>query len=360
MKRILVTGAGGGAAIGFCRSLRKAPEEVWILGVDCDPLTLHFAEADRLFVVPRADSPDYLDILNRLVRRFDIGLIHPQPDVEVKKISEGRSALKTRVFLPKPGTIALAQDKFASHLAWKKNGLPVPHTRLLRSPDDLEEALAALGEKVWLRAVRGAGGKGSLLVAGIETARAWVDYWNGWGGFTASEYLPGANIGFDGVWKDGQLVRGHVKERISYALAGSVPSGISGTAGTIRSLDRPDVEETARAAVRVLDPGAEGIFAVDFKENAEGTACLTEVNAGRFLTSSLHFFAEVPFPLPYLYVKLAFGERDDVDFPPTEGIHLIRALDCRPRVLTEEEVRMLKKKKEENPFFEVEPSGGRT
>lgn len=199
----------------------------------------------------------------------------------------------------------------------------------------------------------GAHGKGSLLVTGKEEAKSWINHWNGWGNFTGSEYLPGKNLGFDCVWKDGKFIKGHVKERIAYALAGSVPSGISGTAGTMKSLDRIDVEEVAKAAILALDSHPNGVFAVDLKENEDGKPYITEVNAGRFLTSSLHFFAKVNYPLPYLYLKVAYGENFDFNFPYPKGTYMIRSLDCEPIIFDESYVESLSRKRENNAFFEV-------
>jgi hypothetical protein len=44
------------------------------------------------------------------------------------------------------------------------------------------------------------------------------------------------------------------------------------------------------------------------KENIKGTPCVTEINAGRFFTTS-NFFTECGLNMPYIYVKLAFGEK---------------------------------------------------
>ena len=45
--RVLVTGAGGAPATNYVRSLRLAPEQFYLIGVDCSPYHLPLAETDE-------------------------------------------------------------------------------------------------------------------------------------------------------------------------------------------------------------------------------------------------------------------------------------------------------------------------
>ena len=45
------------------------------------------------------------------------------------------------------------------------------------------------------------------------------------------------------------------------------------------------------------------------KENSRGVPCVTEINPGRFLTTSLLLFAETGYHLPFDYINLALGKR---------------------------------------------------
>lgn len=338
MKRILVTGAGGSAGIGFCRCSNGANEKIFLVGTDCNPLTAHFSETDRRFIVPRADSLSYIEVLNKLIHSLDIEMVHPQPDIEVLEISKGKDKLDALTFLPDYKVVSKAQNKFVAYRALEKQGVEVAPSSMINHLEDLERCFDEFGGKVWVRAIKGAGGKGSLLCRDTDIARSWINHWGGWGNFMGSEYLPGKNIGWDSIWEEGELLLYHTKERLEYAMAGSSPSGISGTAGTIVSIDRADVLEIAKDAVLALDPNPNGVYAVDLKENWDGVPCVTEINAGRFLTSSLHFFAITGYNLPYFYVRLAYGESPsfDVDYP--KGMCIIRTLDTPPILLKKVDV----------------------
>lgn len=338
MKRILVTGAGGSASLGFTRCLKEADEDIFLVGVDTNPLTVNFVETDKRFMVPRADSSSYIDVLNSIIGKLDIDFVHPQPDIEVLTIARNKHKLDAPTYLPDHDVISLAQDKLRSNSTWEDRGVSVARSFMIDGPEDVDTIFDELGSQVWVRAIEGAGGKGSLLCKTPEIAKSWITHWGGWGNFMGSEYLPGKNIGWDSVWKDGKLLESHTKERLAYAMAGSSPSGISGTAGTIVSLKRQDVSDIAKAAVLALDSKPNGVYAVDLKENQEGVPCVTEVNAGRFLTSSLHFFAITGYNLPYYYVRLAYGEEPSFDAEYPEGMCIIRTLDTPAKLLNKQDV----------------------
>jgi carbamoyl-phosphate synthase large subunit len=100
MKKILVTGAGGTAAINFIRAIRDTGEKIYIVGTDCSKYYIHLArEVNKRFVVPRYSDTDYIKRLNEIIEREDIRFLHAQPDVEVGRISEGIEVLITKFMM---------------------------------------------------------------------------------------------------------------------------------------------------------------------------------------------------------------------------------------------------------------------
>ena len=100
VKRILVTGAGGSPAANFIRSLRKAPEEFYITGTDADKYYLMRGEVDTRYLVPRAEDPLFLEVLNAIIAEQKIGFVHAQNDPEVRFLSEQREKVQAQTFLP--------------------------------------------------------------------------------------------------------------------------------------------------------------------------------------------------------------------------------------------------------------------
>ena len=347
MKRILVTGAGGSAAANFIKSLRLAPEPFYIVGTDIQPYHLQLAEVDKRYILPPASDPDYINRLNLLLERERIEFVHPQPDVEVLMISENRERINAKLFLPSKETIRICQDKMKTFQRLASKDVAVPASYFVSNVRDLEEALEVLlkkHEKVWLRATRGAGARASLPVCRLEHARAWIDYWAfmhgvGYGQFMVSEFLPGKEFAFQSLWYNGKLIVSQARERIQYIFGHLTPSGQTSSPSVAKTVHRKDVNEIATKAVLAVDPNATGVFCVDLKENRDGIPCVTEINAGRFFTTS-NFFAEAGCNMPYYYVKLAFGEEipclPQYDVIP-EGWYWVRMVDMGHKLIKGEQ-----------------------
>ena len=350
MKKVMVTGAGGPAAINFIMSLRISPEKLYIVGVDVNEFRIHLSPTDSRFVVPKATDENYIDILNEIICKEDIEFIHPQPDIEVRVLSENREKLKADVFLPSKEAIRICQDKFESAKLWLKKGVPTARTIEIRDEKDVERAFEELGSPIWIRAKHGAGGRGSTPAYNVETAISWINYWRArdekWE-FIAQEFLGGRNLAFHSIWKEGELITSMARERLEYIYPHLAPSGITGTPTVQRTIHDQKVNEVAVEAVLAIDSNFSGIACVDLKENKEGTPCVTEINAGRMFTTSFFFsyaskvlYGDYRANFPYLYLKLAYKEKIP-EIPKfnvlPEGLYWIRHIDAPARLVKDGE-----------------------
>jgi biotin carboxylase len=349
MRRILVTGAGGSPAANFVHSLRLAPEPFYVIGTDTSKFHLELAAVDSRYLLPRADDPGYLEELNAIVDEEQIEVVHPQPEQEVLALARDRERVSAATFLPSTEAVSLCQDKAAFAARMTEAGLPAPRFARAESEEGLREATASIlaeREQAWVRAVRGAGARASLPVSSAEQAVAWARYWIEMRGLTVSdfmvsEFLPGREFAFQSLWREGELVTSAARERLEYVFGHLMPSGQSSSPSVARSLHREDVNELASAAVRAVDPRATGVFCVDLKEDEERRPLVTEINAGRFFTTS-NFFAAAGANMPYQYVRLACGE--DIDGLPRydaveEGLYWVRMIDMGYKLVREGEWR---------------------
>lgn len=341
MKRVLITGAGGPAGVNFINSLRDAPEKMYLVGTDINKYHLGWANTDKKYLVPSFNHPEYIERLNELIEKEKIELVHAQPDGEVRLLSENREKIRARLYLPKKETIGICQDKFASGRVWKEKGLPLVETIYIRNPEDLKKAKRIFGYPYWVRASVGYSSRGSTLVENEKTALAWIEYWVSRGTewkFIAQAYLPGKIIAFQSLWKDGELITSQARERIEYLYAYLAPSGITNTPTIAKTVQREDVNEMATKCILAIDKQATGIFCLDLRENEKGEPVPTEINAGRFFTTS-YFFTKAGINMPYYYVKLAYGEKI-LQLPKynalPEGLYWCRHIDC-PAILGREE-----------------------
>jgi len=289
-----------------------------LLGTDSNAYFVHLSVADKTFLVPGAKDPSYIEKLNEIISEEHIEFLHAQPDVEVEVVSENREKIKAPVYLPSKAAVKACQDKLESAKVWKRKGVPVARTFEVRKDEDIDRALAEFGSPIWIRARHGAGGKGSTPADNRETAVNWIRYWRSRGvdwEFIAQEHLPGKNIAFHSLWKNGELVTSMARERLEYIYAYLAPSGVTGTPAVQKTVHDEAVNKVGTNAVLSIDPKFSGIASVDLKCNAIGEPCVTEINPGRMFTTSFFFSyasnvlrKDYHANIPYLYTRLAFKE----------------------------------------------------
>lgn len=337
MKRILVTGAGGSPSVNFTRSLRKSNEEYYIVGTDADKYYLQRAEVDARYLAPLASDPKYVDFLNYIIAKENIEFVHAQNDVEVSFLSENREKINAKTFFPAKETVRILQDKFESFKVWEEAGIKVPATKLITRDTNLQELLDEFGGSMWIRAISGAGGRGSLPVHDAATAKNWLDFhekngsWDG--NFTAAELLQPETVTWMSIWKNGELVVAQGRERLYWELAKISPSGVTGATGTGVTFSDPELDRIAEKAVRSIDPKPDGLFGVDMAYDRNKVPNPTEINIGRFFTTH-QFFTEAGLNMPEIFVKLAFDEEvpalKQVKNPLPDDLVWIRGMDFEP------------------------------
>jgi biotin carboxylase len=335
--RILLLGAGGSAAANVLDALTRAERDYAVVGADADPRNLHLSAASERIVVPRANEAGYAESLVAAIEQYGCDIVHAQPDPDVRAVGLLRDELPARTFLPEQSVLELAADKLAFARAMAAAGLATPES--IDFGDDLAGVAAATDElltrheRVWVRARRGAGARASLPVRTGEQARAWISWWADEKGlrgsdFMASEMLPGREFAYQSLWQDGELVAGQLRQRVVYLYGFLTPSGQTSTPQIAKTVALPGVDEVAQRSIRALDPRPHGVYCVDIKESAGGVPMVTEINAGRFFTTS-NFFAAAGLNMPDMLVRCALGERPPrlPSSPLPPDLHWIRMVD---------------------------------
>ena len=338
IKRIIVGGAGGAPSLNFIRSLRMAREKFFLIGITCNKFDLCKAKefVDRCFLVPPARDPEYLPVLKQIIAETKPLFMHAQNDEEVNTISRHRDELRVNTFLPRHEVIEICQNKFMSAWRWTEAGLKVPQTFFINNEEDLEKAFAKIDGKVWVRATNGAAGKWALPTDDFNFAKNWIDYYDGWGKFCAAEYLSPESVTWLSIWKNGELIVAQGRKRLYWEFANRSVSGVTGITGTGVTLSDKRIDRLAIKAIKAIDTMPHGIYGVDLTYDKSGIANPTEINIGRFFTTS-QFFSEAGLNMPYIYVKLAFDEKALGSIrkinPLKPGLAWVRGMDVEP-VLT--------------------------
>jgi carbamoyl-phosphate synthase large subunit len=336
MTTILLTGAGGSAAANVCDALRRSEHNYRIVGADSSAVKLHLSNAAQRFIIPKAGDPNYQAALVNLVRESGVDVVHPQPDPEVLAIGAIRHEIPAATYLPAQTSLQVASDKSEFNAAMARAGIKVPVSAPFTSVESAAEEtrrVLANHSKAWIRARVGAGARASLPVSTVDQAIAWIRWWIEEksmtpADFMASEFLPGREFAYQSVWRDGNLVAGQARERVEYLYGHLTPHGQTSTPSVARTVSIPIVDELAVDAIRALDPNPCGAFCVDIKEAADGSPRVTEINAGRFFTTS-NFFAAAGLNMPDLLMRCALGEHPEPcgSSPLEADLYWIRMVD---------------------------------
>jgi hypothetical protein len=347
MARIHIGGAGGAPSNNFIRSMRDSARGHYLIGASSVLADLMLADVDEKHVVPNAVEPSYPTHILALLARTRPAFMHVQSDYEVRAVSHLRDeicALGVRLFLPSMDTIENCIDKGKSYRIWAAAGLRVPATILLHTPDDLKRAFDALGDTIWIRATEGGGGRGALPTTRFEFAKAWIDEHRGWGCFTAAEMLTDRSVTWQSIWYEGELVVAQARRRLRWNYGNRTLSGVTGITGVAETCSDEDVTRIALDAISAIDSRPHGVFCVDMTYDRNGVPNPTEINIGRFFTTS-YFFTKAGLNFPEIYCDLAIEER----FPSLkrkinplpDGLLWIRGMDVTPVLTTREELAKL-------------------
>ncbi len=114
-----------------------------VCACDCTGDAPALRDADRAFVVPRIDAPDYFGTLRSLCRQHAVRLLIAVNDLELVGLAQEAPRLRaagTVAVVAAPEVIATCQDKWATFQLLRSLGVPTPATYL--SVADARQALA--------------------------------------------------------------------------------------------------------------------------------------------------------------------------------------------------------------------------
>jgi carbamoyl-phosphate synthase large subunit len=287
--RVLVTGAGGPAAVAVLRSLAHR-DDVTLLAADMDRYAsgLYLVDPGSRHLVQAGRAETFVDRLVELCERELVDVLFSTVDVELPRVAAERKrfdAIGTTLAAPSLETLEVCLDKYA--LAQRCAGVvPVPRTELLGASDP-----ESWDFPVIVKPRRGAGSRGVHLVADAAALRALGEDED----TLVQANLPGDEYSVDTLADaDGHVVAAVPRSRLR------VDSGVSVAGCTVA--DR-ELEQAARQVAEAV--GLVGVANVQLRRDAEGRAALLEVNP-RF-PGAMPLTVAAGVDMPSLALDLALG-----------------------------------------------------
>lgn len=133
-KRVLITGCGSDIAISIAQILREAGFK-FLIGTDIHPDHPGELFFDKCLVIPRAEAPNYFEVIEDICSKENISIILPISEIEISRFnkSEPRNINDTQVLMPDKTTIDICLNKLKTMSFLKEHGIPTPWTKLVSS-----------------------------------------------------------------------------------------------------------------------------------------------------------------------------------------------------------------------------------
>ncbi len=335
---ILVTACGSSIGLEVLRCLKLAHRNERIIGTEVSTWGQQLAlpYCDDVIILPRGDEPEYAHKLKHVFESENVALAFINTEPELEAIYPVRDQIQTKLSCPLQFGLTACLSKQVLHDRLKSASITAK-TMVVDDARDLATALQTLGTPVWLRCAVGPRGRGSIVIKTADEGAFWIDYWRRQNTgdspdvWLAHEYLPGRNLNWTSVWNNGQLVASAAGERLKYFMAQVAISGVTGNVSHCQLIDSSEIQNTAIQAVMLADDHPQGIYAVDLREDINGKALVTEINARNAFRPLLYAAGGVNFPA--ILVESLLGIDGNGDFnceQITLGLEMVRGMDFAP------------------------------
>jgi len=308
MARILVTGAGGPAAIGIIRRYVEVGHDVFAADMSEASAGLFMVPERNRLIVPPGKSHEFVPVLVETCRRLAIDILIPTVDCELVPCARAEAefnATGTALMTSPADALELCLDKYAL-LRRVELAAPVGKFALYDDKFQAEEWQFP----VVVKPRTGSGSRGVLVIhRPAELAVVPKD-----GTHLVQEYLPGDEYSVDVLSTNEGEVRACVpRERVKQD---------SGVAVVARTLHDPELENYARFIAQRL--GLQYVSNIQFKRDRKGVPVLLEVNARFPGSNCITIGAGIDMPVLALNHAMGFGIPENLEFREVEMVRYLQ------------------------------------
>lgn len=302
---VLITGAGGAAAVSVWKSL-FSEHKLFMADIDPCAAGLYLVPENNRFIIPPGDDQTFVPALLTLCRNHHIELLIPTVDSELLPIAHRKNDFNkcsTKVALSSVKTLEICRDKFKLLDACKNSNYSPFFTSLNKNTTK-----NGLLYPCFAKPRMGAGSRGTKLICDPHALNELPQD----GSYLIQEWLPGEEYSVD--------VYIHSK---GYALA-AVPrlrmKTDSGVAVASQTKHQPILIQMALDVAEKIQLSY--VANIQFKADAQGNFKLLEVNP-RF-PGTLPLTRAAGVDIPKLLIKDFKGESCEDELLPFKEIMVVR------------------------------------
>jgi carbamoyl-phosphate synthase large subunit len=281
---ILITGAGGAAAVSIWKSLAQE-HEIYMADIDPCAAGLYLVPSTRRMIIPKGDSAGFGLTLLDICQKKQIEVLIPTVDVELVPIAMHAEQFinqSIKVPISTTNTLELCRDKFKLLAFCQDTGL-TPWFRLLTK----ENAASFIKFPYFAKPRFGAGSKGALLISNTQDLHQLPTD----ASYLIQELLPGDEYSVDVyIHSDGHPLAAVPRLRMK------IDSGI---AVACQTKINPHLSLIALNIAKKV--GIDYVANIQFKADAQGEFKLLEINP-RF-PGTLPLTAAAGIDIPQLLLK---------------------------------------------------------
>lgn len=186
---VLIPGGGAYAAMNLIKIFKKEGHRGKIIVTDSDPLSVGFTFADYSYVLPRAESDDFIDRGLEVIKKHNIQILLPTSGFDIIPYSKNKELLQHEGLIPVINDYSALQVCVDKYLFYErtKEFSPLPYTTLDHN---------AIKEfPVFVKPRHGKGSVGTYLCQRVTDLKYYMEKFNQ--EYIFQEYLPGQEYTID-------------------------------------------------------------------------------------------------------------------------------------------------------------------
>lgn len=290
--KVLITSAGSTNGVNVIKALREQNEiPLSLIATDTNHLAAGFYLANKYYLVPKADSPDFIPAILRICKKEKIKIIIPTFSFELPLFAKNKEIFernKIKMAISDYKTFLITEDKIKTNEYFKKWKIPSPK---VYTEKDIKQR--KVNFPLIIKPKKGSGGKGVFKVNNWKELEFFRNYFKK---SIIQEYAKGDEYTIDGAC---DLKRKMIAASPRIRL--EIKGGLAVKAITVNDPLMVDFTKKIVEGFEIIGPFNVQCF--KYKNNIK----FTEVNS-RFPSGGLPLTVKAGFNIPLILIKLLLGK----------------------------------------------------